>query len=90
MNIEKRQQFLIWYENNKHKCFDFYEELLKYCQSNVDILLNACWKFRQLYMESMGPDNSIDPFDYITIASIMYRNVSSKIFTQKLENTHKV
>ena len=31
MNIEKRQQFLIWYENNKHKCFDFYEELLKYC-----------------------------------------------------------
>ena len=31
MNIEKRQQFWIWYENNKHKCFDFYEELLEYC-----------------------------------------------------------
>ena len=31
MNIEKCEQFLIWYENNKHKCFDFYEELLKYC-----------------------------------------------------------
>ena len=61
---------MIWYENNKHKCFDFYEELLKYCQSNVDILLNACWKFRQLYMESTGPDNPIDPFDYITIASL--------------------
>ena len=25
------EQFLIWYENNKHKCFDFYEELLEYC-----------------------------------------------------------
>ena len=70
MNIEKCQQFLIWYENNKHKYFDFYEELLKYCRSNVDILLNACRKFRQLYMESMGPDNPIDPFDYITIASL--------------------
>ena len=70
MNIEKCQQFLIWYENNKHKCFDFYEELLKYCRSNVDILLNACRKFRQLYMESTGPDNPIDPFDYITIASL--------------------
>ena len=30
MNIEKCQQFLIWYENNKHKRFDFYE-LLKHC-----------------------------------------------------------
>ena len=70
MNIEKHQQFLIWYENNKHKCFCFYEELLKYCRSDVDILLNACWKFRQLYMESMGSNNHMDPFDYITIASL--------------------
>ena len=70
MNIEKCQQFLIWYENNKHKCFDFYEELLEYRRSDVDILLNACWKFRQLYMESMGPNNPIDPFNYITIASL--------------------
>ena len=31
MNIKKCEQFLIWYENNKHKCFDFYEELLEYC-----------------------------------------------------------
>ena len=68
MNMEKREQFLIWYENNKHKCFDFYQELLEYCRSNVDILLNTCWKFRQLYMESTGPNNPIDLFDYITIA----------------------
>ena len=46
MNIEKCEHFLLWHENNKHKCFDFYEELLEYCRSNVDILLNACWKFR--------------------------------------------
>ena len=26
-------------------------------------------KFRQLCMESTGPDNPIDPFDYITLAS---------------------
>ena len=55
MNVEKCEKFLIWYEKNKHKCFDFYEELLKYCRSDVDILLNACWKFRKSYMESMGP-----------------------------------
>ena len=31
MNMEKWEQFLIWYENNRHKCFDFYKELLEYC-----------------------------------------------------------
>ena len=70
VNIEKREQFLIWNENNTQECLDFYKELLKYCRSDVDILLNACWKFRQLYMESTGPDNPIDPFDYITITSL--------------------
>ena len=30
MNMEKQEQFLIWYENNKHKCFDSYQELLEY------------------------------------------------------------
>ena len=31
MKKEKCEKFLIWYENNKHKCFDFNEELLEYC-----------------------------------------------------------
>ena len=30
MNIEIYEQFLVWYENNKDKCFDFYEELLTF------------------------------------------------------------
>ena len=82
MNIEKCEKFLIWYENNKHKCFDFYAELLEYCRSHVDILLNACWKFRQLYMESTGPDNPIDPFDYITITSLVWE-LFEQNFSQK-------
>ena len=83
MNIEKCEKFLIWYENNKHKCFDFYQELLKYCRSDVEILLNACWKFRKLYMESMGPDNPIDPFDYITIASLCMGTFRAKFLPKK-------
>ena len=83
MNIEKRQQVLIWYENNKHKCFDLYEELLKYCRSNVDILLNACWKFRQLYMECTEADNPIDPFDNITIASLCMGMFRAKFLPEK-------
>ena len=83
MNIEKCEKILIWYENNKHKCFDFYEELLEYCRSDVDILLNACWKFRKLYMESTGPDNPIDPFDYITITSLCMRTFRAKFLSKK-------
>ena len=83
MNIEKCEKFLIWYENNKHKCFDFYEELLEYCRSDVDILLNACWKFRKLYMERMGPNNPVDPFDYITITSLCMGTFRAKFLPQK-------
>ena len=90
MNIEKREQFLIWNENNTHKCLDFYKELLKYCRSDVDILLNACWKFRQLYMESTGPDNPIDPFYYITITSLYMGMLRAKVLPEKKGNIDKV
>ena len=83
MNIEKHEQFLIWYKNNKHKCFDFYKELLGYFQSNVNILLNACSKLRQLYMESTGLDNPIDPFNYITIASLCMGTFRAKFLPKK-------
>ena len=83
MNIEKCEKLLIWYENKKHKCFDFYGELLKYCRSDVDVLLNACWKFRKLCMESMGPNNPIDPFDYITIASLCMGTFRTKFLPEK-------
>ena len=83
MNMKKQEQFLIWYENNKHKSFDFYQELLEYCRSDVDILLNACWKFRQLYIESTGPNNPIDPFDYITITSLCMGTFRAKFLPEK-------
>ena len=66
-----------------NKYFDFFEELLEYCQSDVDIFLNACQKFRQLYMESTGPDNPIDPFDYITIASLCMGTFQAKFLPKK-------
>ena len=47
------------------------------------ILLNACWKFRKLYMESTGPDNPIDPFDYITIASLCMGTFRANFLPEK-------
>ena len=40
-----RAKFMEWYEMNKNKPFDFHTELLSYCRSDVNILLNSCWKF---------------------------------------------
>ena len=55
-------------------------QLLEYCHSDVDILLNVCWKFRKLFMDIMGPHHPIDPFDYITIASLCMGTFHVKFF----------
>ena len=70
MHKEARDKFLQWYEIHWQDPFDMERELLEYCHSDVDILLNVCWKFRKLFMDITGSHHPIDPFDYITIASL--------------------
>ena len=70
MHKEARDKFLQWYKIHREDPFDMDSQLLEYCHSDVDILLNACWKFRKLFMDFTGPRHPIDPFDYITIASL--------------------
>lgn len=72
MKIDKRREFLLWYESHKHDKFDFQQELLRYCRSDVDILRKCSLKFRKLFQE-ISKKNAcvgIDPFEHcITIAS---------------------
>jgi G:T-mismatch repair DNA endonuclease (very short patch repair protein) len=71
MSISNRKAFLTWYNEYKDKPFDFHHQLLAYCRSDVNILLSACWKFRQLLMDvTGGSQKGVDPFNYITIASV--------------------
>ena len=88
MSKERREEFIKWYDENRNNPFHFQNEMKDYCISDVDILLNACCKFRQLLKEETGligeegdfnPDeillraimsNSIDPFSFLTIASV--------------------
>ena len=72
MHNEVQDKFLQWYKIHGEEPFDMDRELLEYYHSDVDILLNACWKFRKLFMDIMGPHHPIDPFDYITIASFAW------------------
>ena len=65
MSVEESKKFLIWHKEQEHKIFDFQEELLLYCQSDVDILTQACLRFRSLFLEitkQSKEDSGVDPF----------------------------
>ena len=86
MSKDRREEFMNWYEEHKNSPFHFQNEMKEYCVSDVDILLNACSKFRQLLREETGVveevedtqdlllktvmSNSVDPFSFLTIASV--------------------
>ena len=58
-------------------------ELLEDCHSDVDILLNAYWKFRKLFIDITSPHHPIDPFDYIIIASLCMGTFHTKFLPEE-------
>ncbi|KAL5022568.1 hypothetical protein ScPMuIL_001723, partial [Solemya velum] len=85
MGAKEREAFLDWHGGLQGQIFDFRREILEYCRSDVDILRKACLKFRNLLRKATGRYEevvnakgtveqqiveAIDPFDYITIASV--------------------
>lgn len=76
MSSSERSDFLAWHEENKDTEFDFAQEMLDYCRSDVDILRQTCLKFCDLmanatghYDENGDLTGGVDPFDYVTIAA---------------------
>ena len=68
MNPGDREKFYVWYNDlvNRDFVFDFQAEILRYCQSDVDILRRCCLEFRELFHSI----TDVDPFaQYLTIAS---------------------
>lgn len=63
-----REDFLKWHKQRveENYVFDFQKELLEYCQSDVDILGRGCLELRKRFLEIAN----IDPFQYVTIASV--------------------
>ena len=76
------------------------KEILEYCRSDVDILRQACNKFRDLLLKATGEEvdveedgevvtrwmGGVDPFNCITIASVCMAVYKSKF----LEGTYRV
>ena len=87
-----------WYEINKNKPFNFQQEMKEYYISDVDILQKACCKFRELTMVATGKEeyiedvhntifktiyeNSVDPFSFLTIASVCIGIFRTKFLTE--------
>ena len=68
MKPETRKAFLTWHKEQRDNgyIFDFNEEIIKYCRSDVDILRKCCMEFREMLCEI----TDIDPFEKcLTIAS---------------------
>ena len=68
MKPEVREAFLTWHkeQTESNYVFNFREEIVKYCRSDVDILRQCCMEFREMLRDITG----IDPFEKcLTIAS---------------------
>ena len=76
MNYDARNKFLKWYQDrlNENYVFDFKKELVEYCKSDVDILRRSMLKFGEDFIKIA----SIDPLQYITIASVCMAVYRSK------------
>ena len=68
MKPEAREAFLAWHkeQTESNYVFNFREEIVKYCRSDVDILRQCCMEFREMLRDI----TDIDPFEKcLTIAS---------------------
>ena len=68
MKPEERDAFISWHDEqvaNNYR-YDFREEIIKYCRSDVDILRKCCLLYREMFRN----ETDIDPFNKaLTIAS---------------------
>jgi len=76
MKPEARKKFLEWYLQNvqENYIFDMEKEIVEYCRSDVDILRNGSLNLRKDFLDIAN----IDPFQYLTIASVCMAIYRSK------------
>ncbi|XP_049826260.1 uncharacterized protein LOC126266399 [Aethina tumida] len=66
MKPEDRHTFLNWHQEHQNDVFNFQEEIVAYCKSDVEILMRACLSFRSMLLNEC----KVCPFtEATTIAS---------------------
>ena len=67
MSAKRASDFDKWFDSNADKTFNLKSDMIRYCQSDVRILMESILRFRRLFIETTG----IDPLSRtITLASI--------------------
>ena len=74
MKPDDHEEFNEWYKSHNDDHFDFLVELKKYCDQDVNILAQGCRKLRKMFLNI----ENIDPFQYVTIASLCMNLYRSK------------
>ena len=94
MGNEEREECLAWLKSKENCVFNFKKEMLDYCLSDVDILRQACLKFRELLMSATGDcvmdqggkpqwTGAVDPFNSVTIASVFMNVYRTKFLEEE-------
>lgn len=78
MSKERKDEFETWYAKKKDKTYDHHEKLKKYCQQDVQVLMEACLLFRDEFLHATG----VDPFSLTTLAGVCM-TVFRKMFLQE-------
>jgi len=76
MSGDEQPRFLEWYEEQKDKIFCNKQEHLAYCTDDVNVLRQACYAFRNLFLKLV----KMDPFRQAITISFICNKVFRTMF----------
>ena len=81
MKPAEREAFIAWHQEqvDNNYVFDFRNEIIKYCRSDVDILAKCCLLYREMFKDQTG----IDPFDKATTIASYCQQVYCTNYLEK-------
>jgi hypothetical protein len=100
MSSNDRKKLAEWHASKCSEVFNFQEEMLKYCRSDVDILRRGCIAFRNTVIQATTIETSkvqpngilsktttvgVDPFEFVTIASVCMGIYKTLFLKQNIE-----
>jgi G:T-mismatch repair DNA endonuclease (very short patch repair protein) len=89
MSKERQEEFKVWYSQHCNDIFDFEQEMLDYCRSDVDILRRACLCYRDVLLNATkitsDRDSGIDPFGVVSAASVCMTVFRARFLPERWE-----
>lgn len=83
MSAKEKDNFFEWYNEqiDRNYKFNFKEEIVKYCRLDVEILRQACLKFRKLFLDVGKTDPFTEATTIASACSVVFRKNYLKPYT---------